>query len=487
MYDPAWDMPRIGWRQQGSYEQGEIPPSSEPDGGTLVCLPPINQDWLPFILGCVDQMRNPSSWIVADDDAMYATLVRVDRLKQMLGGRGACFMYTLRFTDGCVLQFSVDGGATWADVTGWGVNFPACVPPQTSIRFRDDCLLENSGDGGATWTTVNGWAEFFGNCVRENAPIVGLPPNPGGQDRLQLACSIASYLAEQVVIGAMGKAVTAVSDDLTLLNFGLDVLTLIPEFVLVAIAADAFAAIYVAVQEGTLSDFEAALTDATLLGDLICTIFTCISTDGYVKPSNFACIVTAVGAISYAHSDVISAIVSYLDALGAVGLAQLSQVAGLGTGLGCSGCTGGGWCYEWIGAVDQGDISGWNFTDTYGVTLGSYVPGLGFQSFTQGAGNTEQLTMHWSFGFSTYITNIYLEYETGSTAGPGVRQATFDAAYGGLNTGMGSFSTVVNVEGSSANVYLELDSALTGIGTHNVISRIRITGTGTSPFPASNC
>lgn len=374
-YDPAWDMPKQNWRQQGSFEIPEIPPAYDPDAAPLVCLPQINQHWLPFVMGALDQLRNPSAWLVADEDAMSTVLYRVSRLKQMIGVEGECVSYAVRFDPTtCQLQESTDGGTTWAEIDGWS-DFVSCLPPQTLVDFDSGCTLNQSLDGGTTYEAVPGWLDNFSDCVQKYVPIIGLPPNPGDKSPDQLACAIATYLAEQVIVAAMGKAVTAISDDLTLLQFGLDVVNIIPEFVLVGLAADAFSAIYVAIQEGNLSDFEDALTDATLLSAVVCAIYGAIESDGYVTPGNFAAIVSAIAGISYAHPAVIDAIVSYLDALGATGVAQVSQVAGLEQGEDCSSCTG-NWCYHWNFAVSDG---GWvdyvNSPDT-----GVYVHGTGWQS-----------------------------------------------------------------------------------------------------------
>jgi hypothetical protein len=143
----------------------------------------------------------------------------------------------------------------------------------------------------------------------------------------------------------MGKAVTAVQDDLFLISLAVSIGDLIPEFVLVRLGVDAIATIYGYIAEGTLSDYEDALTNAPLLSDLVCAIYDCIVVDGYVTPSNFSCILDGVGGITSAPSDVITAIKGYLTALGAVGLAQLSQIAGLESGADCSAC--GGFCRMW--------------------------------------------------------------------------------------------------------------------------------------------
>src|SRR5579872_180285 len=139
-YDRAWDMPTINWQQQGSFANGTIPPTVEPDAGTQIMLGPIAQEWMPWICGALDQLRNPSAWIVADDAAMYDTLRRVDTLLGLICG-------------------SREG----------------CVPVQTRLN---NCVLQTSIDGGVTWVDVPGWASGFGACVRQNMPPP-IPPNPG--------------------------------------------------------------------------------------------------------------------------------------------------------------------------------------------------------------------------------------------------------------------------------------------------------------------
>lgn len=337
VYDPGWDMPLPNWRQVGSYQTGARPPTDAPDSGTLACLPAINVDWLALLQGCLTQLTNPSTWIVDDDDAMYDVLSQANKLRDMISGGVGCTVFDIRFDPGtCQLQKTTDG-TTWVEVDGWD-ELDSCLPPQTLVEFDDGCTLSQSLDGGATYTDVPGWIDNFSGCVQKYTPIIGLPPNPGDQDPDQLACSIATYIAEQVIVAAIGKAVTAISDELTLLQFGLDVVNIIPEFVLVTLAADAFSAIYVAVQEGTLSDFEDALTDATLRADVICAIYACIKADGYVTPGNFGCITTNLAAITASTTQVVEAIASYITALGATGLAQLSQIAGLESGADCSSC-----------------------------------------------------------------------------------------------------------------------------------------------------
>lgn len=483
-FDPAWNMPRINWQQQGSFENAEIAVTEDPDSGDLVCLPPINRHWLPFVQGCLDQMNNPSSWLVADDDAMNAVLERVQRLKQMFGQWGDCMSYQIRFDAGtCQLQSSTDGGSTWEEIPGWG-DLDSCLPPQTQISFDEGCTLSESSDGGETFTAVPGWIDNFGGCVQKYTPIIGLPPNPGDQDPDQLACSIATYLAENIIIGSMGKAVTAIQDDLTLLQFGLSVLNIIPEFVLVALAADAFSGIYGAVKEGELSDFEDALTDATLLSDVKCAIYGCIVGQGYVKPENFECIQLAVGSISYSHSDVIDAIKGYLTSLGPTGLAQLSQVAGLEEGADCSGCTG-AWCRVWDPATDTGDDPAWTPVNDGSGDQMVYVPGSGFNSNPAVTPALNVVNMVLTFPTAAHVNHVIVEWTKVSSwsSSTAVSLDTGESDPITNNANSGLFDA--NFDTTCGAVQINLGSATAPFGPI-VCTKVTIEGFGVGPYD-SNC
>lgn len=486
MIDPAFDMPRTNWLPQGSFEAGELALELGPDEGTLVCLPPINQDWLPYVIGCLDQLRNPSTWIVADDDAMESILIKVARLQQMFGGRAVCPVpFELR-VDGCDLQSSTDGGDTWDTITGWSDFLDNCIPPQTIIDFDSGCSLNQSYDDGATFTPVAGWLDNFPTCVQNYTPIIGLPPNPGDQDSDQLACSIAAYIAENVVVGAMGKAVTAIQDDLTLLSFGLNVLDIIPEFVLVREGADAFSIIYAAVQDGTIADYEDAVSDGTLLLNIQCAIYQAIQSAGYVTPSNFAAIISGVEAVTYAHPDVVAKIGAYMEALGATGLAQLSQIAGLQTGADCSSC--GTWCYKFDFTV----------TDA-GVTAYQTPPGL---TWTSGIGFTSQFvageappavdaSIVLSFA-PTLVETATVTFQADQIAGTALRH--FYAQLGGTNIDDTSMTAAAVPSGTTQGLTVSdtIDTLIvivrsagsTGV---NTIVQCTLAGNGANPFGADNC
>lgn len=477
--DPAFDMPFPAYQQRGSFVIPEVPPVVEPDDAPLICLPAINQYWLPFVMGALDQLRNPSSWIVADDDAMYDTLARVSKLREMIGIGVPCVSYEIRFDGGtCQLQQSADGGTTWTEVDGWG-DFAACLPPQTQVRMVDTCELQQSGDGGATWDAVPGWDDNFGPCVQDNVPIVGLPPNPNDQSPGQLACSIASYLANQVILEAMSAGVTAITDDLTLLSFANSLLTIIPEFVLVKLGVDAVSILYGAISEGTLSDYEDAIADGSLWLNVSCAIYNAIRTDGMVTPGNFAAIITAVGDISYAHSSVITAIVAYLSSLGPVGLAQLSQRAGLEVGADCTSC---GWCYVFDFTIDDG---GWS---SY-AGLSTYTPGVGWTQVPSGTGGVNcDITK--DFGSSVEITNYVMDYCTSVFSGGADRSLQLNLAGAGVAFHELSDSAGCAQQGFNPNV--TADNATIGMNSNTsattiVIQKVELQGSGVNPFGSDNC
>lgn len=472
-YDPAWDMPLRNWRQQGSFQQALIPLEDDPDDGPLVCLPPINQNWLPLVLGCLDQLVNPSTWSTTTDDQLNAAIEQAELLKKMLGVRAVCPVPLELRVDGCTLQSSTDGGDTWVDITGWDTFLADCIPPQTRVLYDTGCTLSQSFDGGDSFIAVPGWTDNFPDCVQKYTPIIGLPPNPGDKDPDQLACATAAYLAEQVIIAAMSKAVTAISDDLTLLQFGLDVVNIIPEFVLVTLAADAFSAIYVAVQEGTLSDFEDAITDATLLAAITCAIYGCIESDGYVKPENFDCIVASIAAISTSPVDVIDAITSYLGSLGAVGVAQLSQVAGLHSGEDCSTC--GSWCVHFNFAESIGE---WTLDGGSGV----YSPGAGFDS-TGPVGPWEALTVSTGgWDSSQMVTTVRCVGTMANVAASSTRYVTNSVGNTVLftNDDAGPFDETVAFPYADNNLTVSLYSYYNGSGSR--LTDVYISGTGTNPF-----
>ena len=251
--------PEQGWRQQGSFVESVTPPAGESQDGPLLCLP-LNPTWLPYILGALAQLVQPTTWDVA----------------------------------------------TPADLE--------------DIQGRVTDLIAIWGNAMPCGTTI---------------PPIG----PGGT---QQACNISGYLANMVIRQALIYGINAIQQNQTTFGFALAILRFIPGGVNIAyFMLLGLQALYTAMTSGTLTDYQDAIDDPLLFGEVACAIYSAIAADGQVTQGNFPTLVANVGAVSYTHADVISAIVAYLNGLGASGLMGL-QVPGVLNTYDCSGCGHGG-------------------------------------------------------------------------------------------------------------------------------------------------
>jgi hypothetical protein len=438
VYDPAWDMPLENYRQTGPFVLPQVPPGVAPDEGTTVCVS-FAQEWLPYIQGALDALRNPSSWSVADDDAMFAVLSQANRLRQLFGQAGDC-----------------------------AVSYQE--------RFTSDCVLEYSTDGGTTWSAVPGWVENFQNCVQSLAPIDGAPPNPGEITTEQMACSVATYLADEVIKLAMQKAIDALGSDTSLIQYAIDVMAFIPGFPIVGFGLDALLLGYNIYTGVNHSLFETALTDAALWSDVRCAIYTAIAADGYVTSANCAAVIANLCGISYSPSAVITGICSFVTALGCDGLKRLQQPAGLILTSDCTDC--GSWCHEW-GESTELFTDGWSL---YGG-FGEYHAGTNrWGSIDEGAGDGGQ---HCYIQLTLDPTRHYsrIHVNTTFTGTP----TSMIRGYSGLVGGTPLFSIDTN----------DFVADITGVTTLLIsgsqygafeFGSVFIEGPGTdNPFGANNC
>lgn len=119
MWDPE------ATRTQSSYVEPVDDPGTGPGDDPLICLQ-VNASWIPYIIGSVLQMLQPLAWN-ASGSTLADILGRVQDLINRIGTAEVCVAPQFRLTAGCGLQYSLDGGTTWLDVTDWATNFPLCV------------------------------------------------------------------------------------------------------------------------------------------------------------------------------------------------------------------------------------------------------------------------------------------------------------------------------------------------------------------------
>ena len=360
-FDPAWDMPQINWQQQGAYRQGSVPPIVEPYAGTQVYLGPVAREWKLWICGALDILRNPSNWIVANDDAMYDVLRRVDTLLGLLCGNGGS-------------------------------------PLQTMIRLQD-CILQTSTDGGSTWTDVPGWTEHFGDCVRNNIPPP-VPVLPPGQSTNQQACNLAGYLATEILKKVVQDSVTSFQNNLNLLEAANSIMQELGfVFPLSAAFVSVVTDLYALYTQYGIAAFQAALGDPTLWSDLTCAIFQAIRDVGHITASNLPALISNVCGLSYSSAVVVTGLCEFVTNIGLANL-QAMQVFGALDVVDCSGCAH--FCYEWF----------WNTNNAFTINYGTWISGTGYSalncSFPTCAATCNLLELTGTVNTAIPVTDVYL-------------------------------------------------------------------------------
>lgn len=144
MWDPESRYART------SYNEPLPDPGTNLVGAAVVCAQ-IPATAIPYLIGSLLQLAQPPTWAITDPTRMSEVLGQVTDLIVALGTAGACMF---RLTASCLLQYSLDGGATWIDVTDWATNFPLCVRSnQARVVMQADTyppVPEETPDG-ANW------------------------------------------------------------------------------------------------------------------------------------------------------------------------------------------------------------------------------------------------------------------------------------------------------------------------------------------------
>jgi hypothetical protein len=142
------------------------------------------------------------------------------------------------------------------------------------------------------------------------------------------ACNIAGYLAADVIKASMQSAIDSKNSSLFLFDsvaaISAAIGVAIPFFDLLVAGATILVN---AVAAGTTSHYTDAIASTTLWSEVQCIIYNDIKAVGYVDSSSYTTIGTDLAAISYVHSDVVTAIAAYWVGLGLTAV-QSAQAAG---------------------------------------------------------------------------------------------------------------------------------------------------------------
>jgi hypothetical protein len=116
--------------QKPSYREPIVPPSAAPGDAPLACME-INVSWQAILAGAATQLAQPSTWKTTTVDELNTALGKATDLIAIIGTAGLCVSLQMQLTADCKLQYSLDGGSTWVDVTNWPTDFPTCVAGNT--------------------------------------------------------------------------------------------------------------------------------------------------------------------------------------------------------------------------------------------------------------------------------------------------------------------------------------------------------------------
>lgn len=225
-----------------------------------------------------------------------------------------------------------------------------CDPPLACLQINQQYLKYIAGamfqlTQRTTWTATSEddlqntlawmtWAiEIVGTAVQCNEP-----PLIPGQPTSERACNIAGYLANYVIRESISQGNNAVRNSLGILTFVWGIVRFIPGFAeALPVTWLAMNGLLAAITAIGTTPFQTAIDDPTLFPAITCAIYNAILADGQVTPGNFATIVANINALTFADAGVKSAIIDFVNNLGAAGLLAV-QTGGVFAAYDCTGC-----------------------------------------------------------------------------------------------------------------------------------------------------
>jgi hypothetical protein len=251
------------------------------------------------------------------------------------------------------------------------------------------------------------------------------------------------------------------------------------------VAIGAVGALVEYLQHGTLSDYSAALADATLWADMRCAISHAIQADGQVTDANFDAVLTAVSSVPYAHADVVTAMHDYLANLGSAGTQAVQQSGALYVGD-CSACS---WCWTWDFTVAPS--AEWGPLNSGGFDTGHWFSGIGWKADDRAwsGGTQSDLQLVHILAATSAIDSVRI---IGYSDGPETHTQYDRCMFVDLTTeydfteDAGAIDVTLGVGAAVSRLDISL-STIPKVAGDVWITSIVITGTGVSPYPPSNC
>lgn len=338
----------------GSFQVPVIPPGVDPDEGEQITVC-FSADWLPFIVGALQQLTLQATWS-GDDDAILQAQNRAQLLIAMFGSSdGGCI------SDVCIGRLRYDSGC--------------------------DCIMQTPPDGGAE-------VENAGADPR-HADVFRFPPVDADDPKCQAAANMVRWLNDLIdevvlVVDTAGAAEGLIA---IILPF---VVSLGPFGILIDLVLGAAFLLFSAGATAISAAFDNDAYDA-----LQCIFYCHISSDGSVTELQLAGIQADIAAQIGGLVQTITDGMFFL--MGEVGLSN-AGVVGDNPSADCDSC-GCGWCYHSDDANQLGDWipEAWAGSPD---TLPTYSAGA-WQSgyFNNGGHNGNYVHIRWVFAGAITITD----------------------------------------------------------------------------------
>ena len=104
-----------GWKQQSSFWNSVAVPAQAPLSTPYIYIY-FNATWLPYVLGALQQLCQPKTWITASQAQLNSVLGEAQDLLAQVAAANGPQPPIFQVTSTGLFQVSTDGGVTWVTV-----------------------------------------------------------------------------------------------------------------------------------------------------------------------------------------------------------------------------------------------------------------------------------------------------------------------------------------------------------------------------------
>lgn len=341
----------------------------------------------------------------------------------------------------------------------------ALVPPSTRYDATCDCIQVTT-DGGSTWV------EAVGQDPRHQ-PAYLKPPVAGSNKQCDSAANMVKWLhdfMDQIIAGLAAGA-----QEIYAANTLIDFLKLCFPFAAYFIELIFEAAVDLFGRGSTALD---AAFDSTTYDLLECIFFCHADANGRISAAQLTNVETDIVAQLNTTAAVVVNEILFIQ--GEIGL---SNAGAIGSETGdCSACEC-GWCFEWDFTSTDGSGDGWHIP---AGANGTYTSGTGYVGTFQDGDTITDIVLKLTKDFTDVTTFSYTYTMTDGCGGNYVQnfrlEYPIDTPISTENSRTLGTNLTKEIAGTFASVaQVRIDNGSGGCAATNVITKARISGTGTPP------